>query len=45
MNLFERLKEERERMGLSQEKFGAIGGVKKLAQINYEKGERNADSG
>lgn len=44
MNIFERLKEERERMGLSQEKFGAIGGVKKLAQINYEKGERNPDS-
>ena len=31
-------------MGLSQEKFGALGGVKKLAQINYEKGERHPDS-
>ena len=44
MNIFTRLREERERLGLSQEKFGALGGVKKLAQINYEKGERHPDS-
>ncbi len=44
MSFFERLREERERLGLSQEKFGAIGGVLKRAQINYEKGERHPDS-
>jgi len=43
-NFFERLKEERERLGFNQEAFGAIGGVKKLAQFNYEKGERKPDS-
>lgn len=35
-----RLKEERERLGFTQPAFGAIGGVQKLAQLNYEKGER-----
>jgi len=35
-----RIKEERERLGLSQEAFGKLGGVKKLAQLNYEKGNR-----
>jgi transcriptional regulator with XRE-family HTH domain len=35
-----RLREERDRKGLSQAEFGAIGGVGKLAQLNYEKGER-----
>lgn len=44
MNFHERLREERERLDLSQEKFGSLGGVKKLAQINYEKGERHPDS-
>ncbi|WP_064545688.1 helix-turn-helix domain-containing protein [Buttiauxella ferragutiae] len=39
-----RLKEERERLGLSQVAFGDIGGVKKLAQLNYEKGERHPDA-
>ena len=39
----DRLKEERERLGLSQTDFGAIGGVQKLAQINYEKGPRVPD--
>lgn len=39
-----RLREERERLGLSQEAFGAIGGVKKLAQLKYEKGERAPDA-
>lgn len=29
---------------MSQVDFGSIGGVKKLAQINYEKGERHPDS-
>lgn len=44
MNISERLRSERERLGLNQVEFGALGGVKKLAQINYEKGERHPDS-
>lgn len=36
----QRLREQRERLGLSQSEFAARGGVKKLAQIRYEKGER-----
>lgn len=45
MNTFgDRLKEERERLGLSQTALGDVGGVKKLAQINYEKGERMPDA-
>lgn len=44
MNSFsDRLKEERERLGFNQEAFGAIGGVKRLAQGNYEKGDRAPD--
>lgn len=39
-----RLREERERLGLSQTAFGEIGGVGKLAQIKYEKGERSPDT-
>lgn len=35
-----RLKDERERMGRSQHAFGELGGVGKLAQLNYEKGVR-----
>lgn len=35
-----RLKDERERMGRSQHAFGEMGGVGKLAQLNYEKGAR-----
>ncbi|MDP2962257.1 MAG: hypothetical protein Q8N54_05810 [Sulfurimicrobium sp.] len=35
-----RLREERERLGLNQASFGMIGGVKKLAQLNYEKDDR-----
>lgn len=45
MNISTRLREERERLGLSQEKFGAIGGVQKRAQINYESGDRQPDAG
>ena len=37
-NIGERLREERERLGYSQTAFGELGGVKKLSQINYEKG-------
>ncbi|KFC07096.1 DNA-binding repressor [Trabulsiella guamensis ATCC 49490] len=39
-----RLKEERERTGLTQEEFGEIGGVKKLAQHRYEKGKRSPNA-
>ena len=39
-----RLKEERLRLGLTQEQFGALGGVKKQAQLKYEKGERKPDA-
>lgn len=40
----DRLREERERLGLSQGAFGEIGGVKANAQGNYEKGERFPDA-
>lgn len=40
----ERLKAERERLGLSQTAFGDLGGVKKLAQINYENNSRSPDT-
>jgi transcriptional regulator with XRE-family HTH domain len=40
-----RLREERDRLGLSQAAFGEIGGVKANAQGNYEKGERFPDAG
>jgi len=42
-SFFDRLKEERERLGFNQEAFGAIGGVKRVAQGNYEKGDRSPD--
>lgn len=35
-----RLKEERKRLGLSQQEFGTIGGVEANAQGKYENGER-----
>lgn len=41
----DRLREERDRLGLSQAAFGEIGGVKANAQGNYEKGERFPDAG
>lgn len=44
LSIGERLKEERERLGLSQLAFGELGGVKKLAQHNYEKGDRYPDA-
>lgn len=40
----DRLREERERLGLSQGAFGEIGGVKANAQGNYEKGDRYPDA-
>lgn len=39
-----RLREERARLGLTQEDFGGLGGVKKLAQWTYEKGDRSPDA-
>ena len=39
----ERLREERNRLGLSQEFFGEAAGVRKLSQIKYEKSERYPD--
>lgn len=41
---WERLREERERLGLNQTEFGALGGVRKQAQIKYEKGARKPDA-
>jgi transcriptional regulator with XRE-family HTH domain len=38
-----RLREVRQHSGLSQAEFGAIGGVKKRAQINYENDARQPD--
>lgn len=39
-----RLKEERERLGLSQARFAEICGVGRTAQFNYERGERHPAS-
>lgn len=44
LNIGERLKEERVRLGFSQGDFAAIGGVAKTSQFNYEKGERSPDA-
>lgn len=41
----ERLREERVRLGLTQDAFAAVGGVKKLAQIAYEQDKRFPDAG
>lgn len=42
--MFERLKEERERLRMSQEGFGVLGGVTKRTQAYYESGERTPDA-
>lgn len=44
MSVAERLREERARAGLTQEEVAAIGGVKKLTQISYEKGRSAPDT-
>lgn len=44
MSIGERLKEERLRLNLSQEAFGELGGVAKVAQFNYEKDKRKPDA-
>ena len=38
MNLGDRLREERERLGYTQPAFAEVAGAKKHAQINWEKG-------
>jgi len=40
----DRLKEERQRLKFSQEKFAGYGGVQRTAQINYESNKRRPDS-
>jgi len=40
----DRLKEERQRLGLNQSDFAAFAGVAKNSQLNYEKGERSPDA-
>ena len=44
LNIGDRLKEERIRLGLNQAEFGAVAGVTKTTQFNYEKGARSPDS-
>ncbi|PRC90988.1 helix-turn-helix domain-containing protein [Solimicrobium silvestre] len=39
-----RLRAERKRLGLNQEKFAVLGGVTKDTQLNYESGSRKPDS-
>lgn len=43
MGIGERLREERERLGLAQKEFGTKCGVSKTSQFNYEVGERSPD--
>jgi len=43
-NFGNRLREERKRLGLTQTAMGAVGGVSKDAQFNYEAGLRSPDS-
>ncbi len=45
MTIGDRLREERDRLGMNQEDFGAAGGVKRKSQFNYEAGERLPDAG
>ncbi|WP_226946945.1 helix-turn-helix domain-containing protein [Ralstonia mannitolilytica] len=40
----ERLREERKRLGMSQEQLASIGGVQRGAQNRYESGERTPDA-
>lgn len=44
MEVFLRLKSERKRLGLNQTDLAKIGGVKQLAQSNYETGKRSPDA-
>jgi transcriptional regulator with XRE-family HTH domain len=40
----DRLRRERERLGLSQTAFATLAGASKRAQIRYEAGERSPDA-
>ena len=44
MDIAQRLKAERERLGLTQTEFAALGGVGRKTQFNYEAGERAPDA-
>jgi transcriptional regulator with XRE-family HTH domain len=44
VSISKRLKEERNRLGMSQTKFGEIGGVTKKTQMLYESGDRMPDA-
>ena len=44
LNIGERLREERVRLGFNQADFAALAGVAKTSQFNYEKGERSPDA-
>lgn len=44
VSIGERLREERQRLGLSQTAFGDVGGVTKKTQMLYEGGERSPDA-
>ena len=44
LKFFERLREIRKGMNLTQADFGALAGVTVTAQLNYEKGTRNPDT-
>lgn len=43
-NIGGRLREERERLGMTQDDFAPVGGIGKRALIHYEKGERSPDA-
>lgn len=45
LTIGDRLREERERLGMTQTEFGALAGVTKATQINYETGRRAPDAG
>ena len=44
MEIGDRLKAERLRLGYNQTDFAALAGVTKNSQFNYEKGDRNPDA-
>lgn len=44
LNIGARLREERDRLGLSQAKFAEACGIKRTAQTTYESGERSPDA-
>lgn len=43
MHIFDRLKEERERLGFTQTAFSVLGGISLRAQANYESGKHSPD--